>query len=202
MRRGLSATGPQAALAKNRVNIPGTYEAIWQPLYDYQSKTAAATASQLFFQEPIGTNSKTLEDTNMTLNGNIPKGQMFEITGIEVEYYPDLDILQAGVDSEYQNDVMDFYRDGALILTIGSKQYVRQGNLMQFAPQHRLGGIAAIGATSASMYASACGREFSIVPKILESSQNFSVELQSLSATSTTGRLGVRLNGYLWRNAQ
>lgn len=214
MKRGIQAVPPSQAFQQARVNLPGVVEAIWQPLYDRQVKTAAATTVQTFFQVPlgsgttaVGTGAKTLSDTNMLLNGNIPKGQAFQITGVEVDFMPDLDITNDAEDSQYANDVLDFYKGGNLTLTVGSKPYIQQGNLMQFAPQHRLAGFAAVATTNGTTaseitYAQAAGREFSVVPILLESSQNFSVSLGDLAATSTTGLIFVRLNGYLYRNAQ
>lgn len=206
--RGIRSISPEGMLKRGRVNIPGMQETIWQPLYDYQTKTAAATASQRFFIDPIGSGGKTIADTNMELSGQIPKGQVFMITGIQVELYPGVGLAGAAA-SEFQDDIMAFYQDGALKLKIGSKDFVVQGNLMKFPPVNRLAVDSAVATTVAATtinysYACAAGREFSVAGLTLESNQNFSVELLELAAlpSGQAARLGVTLNGYLGRNAQ
>lgn len=204
--RGIQSISPQGMLKRGRVNIPGMAETIWQPLYDYQTKVAGATAVQRFFVDPVGTAGKTFSDTNMELSGQIPKGQVFMITGIQVEFYPGVAIGDVNA-SEYANDVAALYNGGYLRLKIGSKDFVVQGNLMKFPPVNRLA-VAAAAADSTGtisyLYAVAAGREYSVAGLTLESNQNFSVELLDMAALPSTqpGRLGVTLNGYLGRNAQ
>lgn len=211
MSRGLPSPGsPQSQFNANRVNLPGYSEVIWNPLYDYQTKSSSATAQQRFFLEPQGgASNKTLVDTNMTLAGQIPKGQAFLITGIEVDFFPGEDPLQEAVDNDFINDVYAFYKTGALILTIGSKDYVQQAPLMKFPPSHRLAVDAAAATTATTTtiefaYATACGREFAIRDLLLESNQNFNVTLINMPAlpSAVDGRVGVTLNGFLYRNAQ
>lgn len=202
--RGLMAPNVQKAIQEASVNIPGKVETIYQPLYDYQTLAATAVAQQTFFQTPVGQGGKTLADTNMELAGQLPKGQNFLITGIQVEVLPGLDVSQATL-NEFANDVYEVTKGGVLVLRIGSKEYVRQGNLMKFPPVNRLGVDAATGLTAESTtYAAACGREFSVVDLLLTSNQNFSVELRDLPAlpSAVAGRIGITLNGYLMRNAQ
>lgn len=211
--RGLRIPGsPDELFQRNRVNLSQYTEAIWNPLYDYQTKTAAATTTQRFFIEPIGGSSnKTLVDTNMTLASQIPKGQAFEILGIEVDFFPGELIGQTEAASlnEFAEDVYDFYKTGSLVLTIGSKDYVYQAPLMKFPPSHRLDTTFATATTVAAegvvySYASAAGREFAIRGLVLESNQNFSVTLANMAAlpSGVAGRVGVTLNGWLYRNAQ
>lgn len=210
--RGLKSPGsPQSAFNRARVNIPGMSEVIWNPLYDYQTKTSAATSRQRFFQEPIGGSSgKTIVDTNMELNGQIPKGQAFVITGIQVELLPGIDVSGAALDNQFADDIYAFYQSGALKLTIGSKDWIVQGNLMKFPPTNRLAVQAATSITNAAdtadnyVYSVAAGREFAVKDLLLESSQNFNVELIDTAAlpSGVDARLGVTLNGWLYRNAQ
>lgn len=207
MRRGLNVKSPQRAFSQNRVNIPGMSEAIWQPLYDYQTLAAAGAATQRFFIDPVGTTGKTLADTNMELAGQIPKGQAFLITGIQVELYPGVNINTQAATATFADDIYQVYQDGLLVLQIGSKDFVTQGNLMKFAPVNRLAvGAATDGNAAANnvLYASAVGREFAIKDLVLESNQNFSVELRELAAlpSGADARIGVTLNGFLYRNAQ
>lgn len=218
MQRGIRGPGLKQAMEKARVNIPGKVERIWQPFYDYQTLLAAGATSQSFFQVPIGQSGKTITDTNMELAGQIPKGQTFLITGVQVELYPGVTpgtetTVALATAQEFWNDVYAFYKTGSLILRIGSKDFIRQGNLMKFAPVNRLAGIAsAAAATTVAAesnaiqisYATAAGREFTIEDLMLESNQNFNVILNDLAAMPSTvnARVGVTLNGWLFRNAQ
>lgn len=208
MKRGINVKSPRRAFNQNRVNVPGMSEAIWQPLYDYQTLAAAGANTQRFFIDPVGTGGKTLADTNMELAGQIPKGQAFLITGIQVELYPGVNIGSAAA-SSFADDIYQVYQDGLLVLQIGSKDFVTQGNLMKFAPVNRLAMNSAVTETAAAttrsyLYATAAGREFAIKDLLLESNQNFSIELRELAAlpSGADARIGVTLNGFLYRNAQ
>lgn len=202
--RGLVAPNVQNAIKKASVNIGGMVESIYQPLYDYQTLLAAGATSQTFFQDPVGSSGKTLNDTNMELSGQIPKGQNFLITGVQFEIYPGGSLTQATIGTQL-NDMYAVLQTGHLILRIGSKEYIRQGNLLKFPPVNRLAVDSATGlAAESTQYGAAAGREFSVVDLLLTSNQNFSVELRNLAALPSTvnARIGVTLNGYLLRNAQ
>lgn len=202
--RGLQAPSIRRVFRTSRVNVPNMTESIWQPLYDYQTLPAAGATQQSFFQVPIGQGGKTLNDTNMELAGQIPAGQAFQITGIQVELYPGVDV-DAGAATQFADDVYNFYKSGNLILRIGSKDFIRQGNLMKFAPVNRLSVDSATGLAAQTIsYAAAVGREYVTDGLLLESSQNFSVQLNNLAAlpSAQNARLGVTLNGFLFRNAQ
>ena len=204
--RGLNMPpSPQTVFAKYGVNVPGKVEVIWNPLYDYQATVAAATSSQRFFIDPIGANGKTLADTNMELAGQIPKGQLFLITGIQVDFTPDLDIAQQSEENQYANDIDAFYNGGALRLSIGSKSYVEQAPLIKFPPVNRLTVESSTSVTTAAQnycYSAAIGREYAVRDLALISNQNFYVDILEREAVSTTGRVGITLNGWLYRNAQ
>lgn len=206
--RGLVPPSVQTVIDRSRVNLPDDIEVIWQPLYDYQTCAATAPNSQSFFGAGL-TNGRNLAQTNLDLGGQIPKGQLFVITGVQVEFYPGTDPEVATDDNTFLNDVFDFYRSGALELKIGSKYYITQGNLMTFAPVNHLGGFAAVATTNVTVaanvqYACAAGREFAIRDLALESSQNFDCRITNrLDLPSTVdGTVGVKLNGFLARNAQ
>lgn len=208
-KRGLPAPNVQRAIQRAKVNLPGVVETIWEPRYDYQTLVAAGATSQIFFLDPIGAGGKTLEDTNMDLSGQIPKGQNFLITGIQFEIYPGVAIAGATAPSSFSDDIYDVVNSGVLVLRIGAKEYVRQGNLLKFSPVNRLYVNSAVATTQAAVdaqvqYASACGREFTVVDLLLTSNQNFSVELRELDAlpSGQDARIGITLNGYLMRNAQ
>lgn len=211
--RGIRNPGsPSKVLDRGRVFLPDDVSAIWNPLYDYQTKTAAATSAQRFFQEPIGgSGGKTLEDTNMELNGQLPKGQRFIVTGIQVELYPGVSINSTAAANQYADDVRAFYESGALIFTIGSKRFVEQGNLMKFPPVNRLAVQSAVAIDAATAetfdsynYAVAGGREFAVDNLALESSTNFNVEIIGGAAmpSGEDAKVGITLNGWLYRNAQ
>ena len=205
---GRALESPAAAFARNRVNLPGDKEGIWEPRYDYQTLAAAGAASQRFFIDPVGTANKTIADTNMELSGQIPKGQAFLITGIQFEMYPGEAIQQSSI-SEFAEDIYQVYKGGVLVLKIGSKEYATQGNLMKFPPINRLCMDSAVSDTNASaissyLYAVAGGKEYQVRRLLLESNQNFSVEVRELAAlpSGNDARIGVSLNGFLYRNAQ
>lgn len=203
--RGLKSQSFRRALDTSRVNLPGVIESIYNPLYDYAVLPfAGADKSLAFFQVPIGQNGKTLADTNMELAGQIPKGQTFQVTGVQVEFYSGA-AIDSATRTQFDDDVYQVYKGGSLILRIGSKEYVRQGNLMSFPPVTRLDGNSATGlAAQAISYISCAGREFTTEKMLLESNQNFGVTLSGLPVlpSGINGRIGVKLNGYLFRNAQ
>lgn len=208
MQRGLQATDPKQWFKNARVNNPDAVEVIWQPLYDSIVVPAAGSNALRLFQNPIGQAGKTIADTNMELGGQIPKGQSFKCTGVEVLLLPAGAVYGAAVPS-VSNDVQEFYSGGALRVQIGSKDFVTQAPLLRFPPSVRQGGYAAINDTNASAiqtidYSSACGREFSIVDLLLESSQNFNVTLLEVPAlpSGQDAVVFVTLNGYLARNQQ
>lgn len=206
---GVKAQGTAAVFRKSRVNIPGLTEVLYQPLYDYQTLLAAGASSQRFFQVPVGQSGKTFSDTNMELAGQIPKGQAFEITGIQFEIYPagttSANAINNTTASKFADDVYNTLKGGHLILTIGSKEYAKQGNLFKFPPVNRMAmDSSTTVATDRYVYSVACGREYSVAGLLLESNQNFGVELKDLAAlpSGNNARIGVTLNGFLHRNAQ
>lgn len=211
MQRGLPATDPKKWFQNARVNNPDSMEVIWQPLYDSITVPSAGSNALRLFQNPIGQNSKTIADTNMELGGQIPKGQAFKVTGIEVLLFP-AGAIYGAVAPDVSNDVQAFYSGGALRLQIGSKDFTTQAPLLRFPPSVRQGGYGALqtkqataaDAVSAIDYSAACGREFSVVDLLLESSQNFNVTLLEVPAlpSGQDATVFVTLNGYLARNQQ
>lgn len=217
--RGIGGPSVRQAMTQGAVNVPNVSQRIWNPLYDYQTYNGAAGHTLLqFFAVPAGSGGKTKNDTNMTLAGQLPAGQSFLITGVQVEFYPGLEINQTNAGAavnDYANDVMTVYNNliGAaasrLVLTIGAKDYIEQAPLNKFPPVNRLVVDDANATTAAatglvSSYACASGREFAIDPLNLVANQDFSVTLHNLPIlpSAANGRIGVTLNGYLYRNAQ
>lgn len=203
-KNGLKSPSVKKAFEKARVILGDNIETVWNPLYDYKSFGSVATTSVVFFQDPVGALGKTLADTNMVSAGQLPKGQAFMVTGVQVECLPAA-AISGTTTSKFADDVYTFYKNGVLIFTVGSKEYIRQGNLMKFAPRNYLSAdFATTVATDRYVYASADGKEFQIVDLLLESSMNFNVELRSIPQlpSAADARVGVTLNGYLFRNAQ
>lgn len=210
MTTGISAP-PAALMNRYAVNMPGKVEVIWQPLYHYQQYAAGGALTFTFFQNPIGQGGNTLSDTNMVSAGQIPKGQKFVITAIQVELYPvAADIYDATPDQD--RFLRDYYNvmqsDANLQLLIGSKPYLQQAPLMKFPQAQRVNAstsIATGGATIEGMsFAQGGGQPFNIVPLTLTSNQNFSVTINfdAVVAISTAAKFGVTLQGFLFRNAQ
>lgn len=171
---------------------------------------------------------KSKLDTNMTLSGQIPAPQAFLITGFEVYFLPGnvstaqtfedalpsvFAAANAATVAAAANDVSRILQNGALRLFIGSKEYLYDTPLMKFVPSSFIGVDGAMASTSATagevalVTARAMGHAYVLpVPITLRASQNFSVTLEFGGATPTpsgfNGRLGVQMNGFLFRAAQ
>jgi hypothetical protein len=197
-------------LQKYGVNLPGKVEVIWEPLYHYVTYPAAGAQIFTFFQNPLGQGGNTLSDTNMRSAGQIPKGQQFVITSVQVELFLDGDDIQdAGDPDQYLRDYHNVMTGSAnLQLEIGSKDYLQQGPLNKFPPVQNVDASIALGTGNAALegssYAVGGGNTFNIVPVTLTSNQNFSVTINfdTAIAINADARFGVTLNGYKFRNAQ
>lgn len=200
-----------------KVNRPGQVEAIYQPLYDFQTRAATGVSEQRFFQDPVGTSSKTREDTNMELAGQIPAGQSFLVTDLQVVFFPGADIVQTGTTvpppGPNWNDAMGVLEAGYLDFFIGSKSYLQDGPLMKFPPHFRMAGgfhsyfRMATDADQATVfdYPTHAGPVYKITPVQLMANQNFSVTLNYPSATvdiTNAGVIGIILGGFLYRMSQ
>ena len=208
--RGLQTTNPQQWYTKNRVNLPGVTEVIWEPLYHRQAIAAGGgTTSLTFFQAQAGVGSVTEADTNMDLQGQLPSGKSFLVTGIQIAFYTDQNAEGAtAAASGIVTDAVNFYKNGVVKLKIGSKNYLTQAPFGKFPPVERMavvsdntGGEVAANVTELK-YAMAAGREFSITDLLLENGQNFGVELSGIASLTFASKIMVTLNGYLGRNAQ
>lgn len=204
---------------KYRVNRPGEAEVIRQSLYDFQTYAAAGQTSLTFFQVPVGQSSKTIADTNMEMAGALPRPKYFLIEGIEVHFYPGPNPGAFGAEPGGAvfnvNDVYAVSKSGSLNLFIGSKTYLEEAPLGRFPPSNKLDIGAAVADQStiaASLhtkidYASFGGRPYNLMPPVLlEPNQNFKVTLSwpSVVALPTTvaGRIGIVLNGIMYRLSQ
>jgi len=210
-------------LDRFKVNRAGQQEAIWQPLYDYLTYASVGQTELSFFANPIGqgatshpgsTGPKTRADTNMDLAGTLPSPQRFLVTSLEVLFWPAEAIASTndGDAGTQFNDVSDVLSSGYLSMRIGSKEYINDGPLQVFPPTTRLAGSAALADTTTPganqlrhiNYATGAGQVYEISPFYIPSNQNFSVKLVWPNAVPITAdaRIGVRLNGFLYRLSQ
>lgn len=214
----------RAELSRYSVNRPG-WEAVKQSLYDYQAYAAAGQAQLTFFQAPVGQNAKTLSDTNMTLAGQLPKNQEFLVTSIEVWFAPTTPTVAAGMPSAFGvaqavaslvNDAYIVGRAGNLNLTIGAKPYLQESPLGRFPQKASFEVLGAVGVAttvaattpeSRLAYGRWMGRPYLLdpAPLLLPENQNFSVSLnwpEGVQAITNPGRIGVILDGILYRRSQ
>jgi hypothetical protein len=216
-------------LEQYNVNREG-WEAITTTLYDSAVYAAAGQPFLTFFQNPIGAGvglgggAKTLTDTNMDNSGSLPAGVEFLMQSIEVLFLavtPTVAAQQpaafgAQAIAQNVNDSFVFYRQGALVLTILQKPYLREAPLMKFPPKAFFNIDAAlsdISTTGASMqsrisHAGARGRPYLLkAPLRLTSTQNFNIQLiwqEGVAALPSTspGRVVVSLDGVMYRRSQ
>lgn len=204
-------------LQKYNVNRPGAVEAIRQTLYDFQVYAAAGQTQLNFFQVPLGQGGKTQADTNMETAGSLPAPKQFLVQSIEVYFFPGvlLSILQADAPAVYLNDVQAVFKGGWLDFFIGSKSYLTEAPIGRFPQKSHIGVFAAPSsqttpaATLQTMvaYADFTGRPYYIDPPILlVPTQNFRISLNwpavvALPSTAA-GRIGIVVDGILYRNSQ
>lgn len=209
-------------LAQHRTTVAGVADAVWSPLYDYQTYATAGALTTNFFAVPAGQSGKTLADTNMQVAGQLPRGNRFLCVGIEVEFWPSnspgLRLAAVPTDAQFARNWDDVYavlKSGFLSLNIQQRVYAQDAPLMKFPPQTRLTGVATYNqndTTAATVgfgqieYATACGAGYSIIPVYIESTQFFNVQIQFPALVPTPSgqdaRWGVRLLGNLIRDAQ
>lgn len=184
-------------------------EVIWQPLYDYQTYAAAGQLSLTFFQTPAGQGGKTYADTNMDMGGQLPAGMNFLCVGIEVLFWPAGTIETTAANSIADDTRLVMSPSAYLEFTMLQKTQLREAPLQVFPQQTGLTGFAATNITSATdgsliEYARNSGNTYQVTPIQIISSQNFSVKITwpAVVAISAAAKIGVRLLGYTFRNAQ
>ena len=172
---------------------------------------------------PVGQGGKTLSDTNMSLAGQLPANQEFLVQSIEVMFWPSVPVVAAANPSAFGaqavaagvNDVAIVARTGNLTFTIGSKPYLQEAPLGRFPPKTHLQINAALSDVSTAAgnlqsriaYAYSVGRPYLITPVDLNlvSTQNFQVTLnwpEGVQAITNPGRIGIILDGLLYRRSQ
>lgn len=214
----------RAALGRYNVNRPG-WEAIRQSLYDFTTYAAAGQTQLTFFALPVGQGGKTLSDTNMTLAGQLPANQEFLVNSIEIYFRPTTPapssstndpVVAAPVLATHINDSYLVSRTGNLNMVIGSKPYLQESPLGRFPPKtdFRVDSALALATTVAAdsiesriAVANWGGRPYLLSPTDLRivSTQNFSVTLnwpEGVQAIANAARIGVVLDGFLYRRSQ
>ena len=210
------------------VNRDG-WEAFSNTLYDSAAYAAAGQSVLTFFQVPVGSGvgfgggAKTLTDTNMTSNGQLPANQEFLIQSIEVMFLPTTPTVAAGMPASLDaaanaaqviiNDAYIFYRMGNLNLFIGSKGYCQEAPLMKFPPKAYFDVSAALASSTTADtkalktgFAGSRGRPYLLKSWLrLVSNQNFNVTLnwpEGLQAITNPARVFISLDGIFYRRSQ
>lgn len=172
--------------------------------------------------------AKSIADTNMVLGGQLPSGVAAMFESIEVAVYPGsvatantytlaaLGFFAAAAALtvlHVANDVNILLQSGVLKLQILQKDYLVETPLHRFPPKTYLqpeGAIASNSATTSEVgfvATRAVGRPYYLEPEIsVQSAVNFGVRLEWPGAVATpsgfNARVGVILDGYVWRSAQ
>lgn len=220
-------------------SVVGKIEIIEQELYDRITYPHAGLQNFAFFSNPIGTgfssesgnggNTKTLADTNMTQQGQLPAPQAFWIDNIQVDFDPGSTVATA---NDYttlnpttavaaaaitgMNGVQDKHlilNAGVLTLTLGQKPYYSNGPLTYFPPRAQKRVDASYGnadTTTHNMVSTglvyAYGQGRALDPGLgIFTGFNFGVNINFpvLQATVTNnGRIKTMLGGWLFRAAQ
>lgn len=225
--------------AANVAMVIGRIEVVEQELYDRITYPHAGLNIFTFFQNPIGAgfssesgnggNVKTVADTNMTQNGQLPAPQAFWIDNIQVEYDPgstvatvnDFTTLNptaapAAAAITAATGVQDKHlilSAGWLRLTIGEKPYYTHGPLSYFPPRSQKRVDVSHGNADTTTHNDVStallwvyGDLRTLDPGLgLATGVNFGVSINFpvLQATVTNnGRLKVILGGWLFRAAQ
>lgn len=185
-------------------------EVIWQPLYDYQTYAQAGQLNLSFFQVPNGSGSpaKTYADTNMEMGGQLPAGMNFLCVGVELLVFP-AGLIEHTSANNQADDQYNIMKSGFFELKLLQKTYLREAPLQVFPAQTGLIGFSSTNLSSGTdgclnNYARNAGAPYQMTPVRIPASQNFSVQLSWPTAVSISAaaRIGVRLLGYTFRNAQ
>lgn len=224
-------------IASHTVGVPGQKDVIWGPLYDAQAYPSAGQAQFTFFALPIGQGTssapgagavaKTIFDTNIVNNNQLPLGQEFYAIGSETLFFPGVNnststTASFGIEpttgqgtalNNFINDIYNVGNGGQKVLTVGTdRKYINDGPLNLFPPATRLAGFTAIAGTGSTattsaqtQYAVWSGEPYTLVPIYIQSTQQFTLQVTFVAAIPTVSaqiaRLIERLRGYLIRQA-
>lgn len=204
-------------LQQFNVNRPGAVEAVRQTLYDFQVYALAGQTQLNFFQVPVGQAGKTQADTNMETAGTLPAPKQFLAQSIEVVFFSSVALAMFGAQAIAlgMNDVQAVHQGGWLDFFIGSKSYLLEAPIGKFPPKTYIKVNAALSdATTPApafqsriAYAVSGGRPYYLEPPILlVPTQNFRISLNWPVAVAlpsgANGRIGIVLDGILYRNSQ
>lgn len=191
------------------------WEIITQPIRDYQTYPTGGFRSLAFFQQQAGSAGTTPENQNMPGAGQFPRGQMFLMEGLEVDFKPAGTpvVTDSATVPDITNDLWKVTRSGYLTMSISTRPYLNVGPLSQFPPSFRINGAFAASAvtTAASVTPHTViqtpydqGEAFQMIPYLLEESVNFVVTLNydTPQTVVTAGLIGVNMNGCLIRRNQ
>jgi hypothetical protein len=218
--------------------VAGKIEVIKQDLYDRITYPHLGLNNFTFFSQPIGSGfssesgsgavGKTLADTNMTQNGQLPAPQAFWVEGIECWFDPGSTVAgvndfttinpsivaaaQAVASAVGVSDKNLVENAGSLTFSIGQKPYLYGAPLLNFLPraQRRVDGSQCNGAVAANAMftgvAWTLGEPYKLDPGMgIPTGMNFGVNVNFpvLQPTTTNnGRLNCKLPGWLFRAAQ
>jgi hypothetical protein len=195
-------------LNKYTAYLKNAKEVIWQPLYDYQTYAALGQLSLNFFQVANGQGTKSYADTNMEMNGQLPAGMNFLCVGIEVKFFPG-GAIEAVAANNFADDTYTVSKSGFAEFSMLQKNYLREAPIGVFPDSNGLIGFGATNLAAATdgcliNYAVNTGPIYQVTPIRIPSSQNFLFKMSwpTLVPISVAGRVGVRLLGYTYRNAQ
>lgn len=202
----------KGTIAKYGVFGPG-WEQLTRDIYDYQTYAQAGQTILNFFQLPVGQNSKTLADTNLTSQGSFPANQMFLAQRIEVDFIPgNVASATGAIVAANTNDVKLVGESGFLQFSIGTKEYYTGAPLKRFPTNNGIGGLVALSDTTTAAAARVTkidapyivGHPCGIKPVMIPSNETFGVTLNwpTAVAVSVAGRIGVRLGGVWFRRSQ
>ena len=225
------------AFKQHFVNRLGEVEIIRQSLFDTMIYPLAGVAQLQFFQTPQGQGlsaspgnanaGKALTDTNMILAAQLPAPQGFWCDGIELQVFagssavantfalqiPSAIPAAAALTAQAgEHDVQRIYNSGALVFTVGAKDYCREAPLVRFPPSARremdvtVSSNSATATTVIKAIATAGGRPYKLDPGVaLMTGINFGVSLQwPVIVAMQTNNAAIRciLTGWLFRAVQ
>lgn len=225
--------------AANVAAVIGKIEVIEQELYDRIIYPTAGLAVMSFFQVPKGAGfssesqaaatAKTLADTNMTQNGQLPAPQAFWVDNIQVEVdpgsvstanlyttRPTMELTGAAAAIATNGGILDknlILNSGLLTFSIGPKPYYNNGPLSTFPPRSQkridtaltMVGVGSGLTVNNNMWVA--GDVRTLDPGLgIPTGMNFGVDItwQALQATPSgfNARVKCSLGGWLFRAAQ
>jgi len=208
-------------IQQGRVTVPGQKEGIAWSFYDSLLYPFGGIPRLDFFQTPQGQgittavgapvgSPKTAFDTNMDLQGALPRFQDFQLESIELKFYAGASAAaQTFVDQVAPvlvtgSDVKTFRDSGELVLSITSKDYLKVAPLDRFPSKvHPDAAVSGIVWNDVDI----TGRPFFLDPFImLLSNQNFVISLLWPAPVPLPSGFNARvvciMEGILYRNVQ